>query len=115
MKTFTTFALALTLGLAACGGGGDVGTAKKLKDKMCACTDQKCYDDVQKESKAFEETIRGKYKSPDDLPKELIEVGMDFEKCKHDLRRKLRESASPDATKPAGDATKPAGDTPKTN
>ena len=90
MKKMIAFALLLGLGgLGACGGGGDVATMKKLSDRMCACTDQKCYDDVKKDEKDFEKTLESKYKDPKDIPKDLGEAGDAYDKCKEQAKAKI--------------------------
>jgi hypothetical protein len=94
MKKMITFAMVLGLGgLAAC-GGGDTGTMNKLKDRMCACTDQKCYDDVKKDEKDFEKTLESKYKDPKDAPKDLTDAYEAYEKCKDTARDKISSSGS---------------------
>ena len=105
-----TIVAGLVLALTGCGKNKfdqAVSDMEGLKDKMCACTDQKCFDDVEAESKDFEKTLRDKYKKPEDAPKDLMEVAMAFKECRRDLRHKLHDGASPgEATKPA-DPAKP--------
>jgi len=102
MKKLGAIALVLGFGLAAC-GGGDVATATKLKDKMCACTDQKCMDDAEKDAKDFGKSLADKYKSKDDAPKDLMEAYEGYQKCRRDLRHKLEDTAAP--TPPPASAT----------
>lgn len=59
MKTLKIIGIAsvLSLGLAACGGGGAVGDMKKFADEMCACKTKECADAVEKKMDAAMEKM----------------------------------------------------------
>ena len=92
MKKLGAIVLVLgSLGIGACGGNDMVSAANKLKDHMCACTDQKCMDGVEKEEDGFKEKFKGT--DPKDLSKDtmksLMESHQAYRKCRRDLRDKL--------------------------
>jgi len=92
------------LGIGGCGGSGDVATANKLRDRMCACQDQKCMDEVEKDGDAFSQSLRKKYKSKDDIGedtmKALDESHHAYSKCRRALRDKLEAAGSGSAATP---------------
>jgi hypothetical protein len=103
MKKMTAIALVLGLGgLVAC-GGGDSAKAKKLKDDMCECKDQKCVDDLEKQADEFSKSLKDKYKSKDDVPKDLMESYEGFKKCEMDVEMKI--SAGGGSASGSGSAT----------
>ncbi len=64
-------------------GGGMVPEATKLKERMCACPDMACIDQVQADLKAFRQANR---KEPsDDDKKKLDDLKQEYEKCHDDL------------------------------
>jgi hypothetical protein len=92
MKKLGAIVLMLgSLGLGACGGNDMVSSANKLKDHMCACTDQKCMDDVEKERHDMRDKFKGT--DPKDVSKDTIkalsEAEHGYRKCRRDLRDKL--------------------------
>src|ERR1700690_1146125 len=86
MKTIVSTVLTLGLiALAAC-GGGDKAKMTKLKDSMCACKDAACADGVMKDAEAFMKSLGDKYKDEKDVPKDLIAIGEDIDKCEKSAR-----------------------------
>jgi hypothetical protein len=75
-------AIGLALGVAAC-GGGDKGKMNKIKDDMCACKDRACVDKVEKDNEAFVKSLGEKYKDEKDVPKDLLAIGEEIDKCEH--------------------------------
>jgi hypothetical protein len=105
--------ISIWLLVAACGGSGDMNTAKAIKDKMCSCTDQKCFDEAEQQLKDFDSKMRDKYKSKEDAPKDLVEVAGQIKKCRRELRDKLESGAGKaDPGSAAAPATPPAGTPP---
>jgi hypothetical protein len=86
----TVFAVSAFL-LVACGGDkGIEGKAESAVNKMCGCTDVKCFDAAEKELKAVGQEIEKKEK---ELSKESLEklgkLKDKSEKCADDLASKL--------------------------
>ncbi len=80
MKKIGAIALALGMLVGAC-GGGDVGKAKELRDKMCACKDKACTEAVEKEVDAWGKSMEGKFKDPKDIPAEMMTVMAEIMSC----------------------------------
>jgi hypothetical protein len=70
-------------------GGGSIGAGlRKYRDKMCACKDVKCTEDVSEDMEDWARTMRDEIKSlPGDERKALDEIDDEMKAC----RRKLRE------------------------
>jgi len=85
-----------SLGLGACGGNDMVSAGNKLRDHMCACKDQKCMDDVEKEQDGLKEKFKGT--DPSKISKDdmeaLSKARQEFMKCRRELREKLSGGGS---------------------
>jgi hypothetical protein len=82
------FALSSVLALGACGSKADevISGLKKYKDKMCACTDAKCADDVHKEFRDWRKDMKKDLKKEDkpseSVMKEIGEIQNSYDECK---------------------------------
>lgn len=83
-----------------------VSDEKGFRDKMCACKDAKCAEDVHKEYKEWEKGMESKMGKDDKPPDNVIEEAEKVEKEMKDCRKKFRDEAAPPA--PTGGDQPPA-------
>ncbi len=101
MKTLAIFVstLALTFTFACSGKSSIVKDAEKFKERMCACKDMKCGDEVEKTRIAW---FKSKGKEATDSDKEAMKpIVRDYRKCISDLLDKEKTKKPPKGTKPA--------------
>jgi LPXTG-motif cell wall-anchored protein len=92
------FAIGLVLSLSAC-GSDDAGKMKKIRDEVCACKDMDCVKKVEKENEEFQKSMMAKFKDakgPEDIPKDLLEIGNEIKECRRKIRREERDSKKDD-------------------
>jgi hypothetical protein len=101
-----------------------------FRDKMCACKDKACADDIHKQYKDWEKGMMGDMGKDEKPPDNIIEKAEKTEKEMRDCRNKLKGggddmAAPPAPAAPAGEgaapaapaggaAPAPAGEAPKT-
>lgn len=115
MRKFAIIAVGLALSLGACKKdkwAQAVSDEKGFRDKMCACKDAKCADDVHKQYKDWEKGMDEKMGKDDKPPDSVIEEAEKVEKEMKDCRRKLKDSGGGDMAAPpapaGGDPAAPA-------
>jgi hypothetical protein len=95
-----------------------------FKDKMCACKDKACTEDVHKQYRDWQKSLMSDMGKDEKPPDNLMEKGDKLEGEMKECRRKFRDADKPaDGAAPAGDpgaaapppAAPPAGgEAPKT-
>ena len=96
-----------------------IGKLEGFKGQMCACkaNDKACADKVEKDMKAYEDSMKGKEPDPKSVSKadqeKLVSIMMEMDKCKTNAKG-ADPAMAPPATPPAdpAGATAPAGGTP---
>lgn len=89
----TRLTLAFVVLLAAC-GGGDKAKLTKIKDDICACPDMACVKKVEADAEKFVDEMKKKYTKDSDIPKDLMEVGEELDKCEQKIRKAEEEKAA---------------------
>jgi hypothetical protein len=84
--TMTKWLVFGALVFAAC-GGGDKAKMQKMKDAMCECKTRDCVKKVEEDNKEWMMSLKDKYKSKDDVPKDMMDIGEEMDKCKRDARK----------------------------
>ena len=84
--TMTKWVVFGALAFAAC-GGGDKAKLQKMKDAMCECKDRACTKKVEEDNKEWMTSLQDKYKSEADIPKDMVAIGDDMEKCERAARK----------------------------
>jgi hypothetical protein len=80
-----------------------VSDEKGFRDKMCACKDKACTEDVHKQYKDWEKGMGEKMGKDEKPPDNVMEEAEKVEKEMKDCRKKFRDADAPAA---------PTGDTP---
>ncbi len=78
-----------------------VSDEKGFRDKMCACKDKACAEDVHKQYKDWEKKMGESMGKDDKPPDSVIEEAEKAEKEMKDCRKKFRDADAPPA--PGGD------------
>ena len=81
--------------------------AEGFRDKMCACKDKACTEQVRKDEKDWQKAHEDMFKDikdPKDIPKDFMEKMDKVEKEERDCRHKFD---APDMAPPTGDTTAP--------
>lgn len=100
-----------------------IGKLEGFKGQLCACKegDKACAEKVEKDMKAYEDSMKGKEPDPKSVSKadqeKLVSIMMDMDKCKTKAKGAdpaMAPPMTPPATPPAdpAGATAPAGGTP---
>lgn len=84
-----------------------VSDTEGFRDKMCACKDKACTEDVHKQYKDWEKGMMDKMDKDEKPSDSVIEKAEKAEKEMKECRKKFRDAEAP-AAPPAGDTAAPA-------